>query len=123
EGQPTIDNCVYTDMSPDQLEIKPGMLDADPRLRQLGTLLKRVERRLRWQEAASLLPVALSVAVAIIVALAVGHRLWGLLDTVGLIAAGLALVLVATVAVGLYTMFRRRDLLTTARRADHALRL
>src|SRR5436190_17254064 len=103
--------------------IKPADLDADPRLRQVRAILRRVERRFRLQEIVSLVPVALTMALAAIVVSAVLRRFSGALSLDTFLFAGAGLVIFALIIVALYALLKPRDLLSTARRADLLLGL
>src|SRR4051794_24821458 len=110
-------------MSARQSPIKATTLDADPRLRQVRALLRRVERRFRLQEIASLVPVALALSLAAIVVSAGLRRFSGALSLNTFLFAGAGLVVFALIIVAVYALLKPRDLLSTARRADLLLGL
>ncbi len=103
--------------------IEPTTTDADPRLEQLHALLKRVETRLRLQDGVGLFPWVIAVAASIFVVLEALRRFWGALDLNTLAIAGLGLLVVSLAGTALYSVLKPRDLLSTARHADRALRL
>src|SRR5438045_3019165 len=103
--------------------IEPALLASDPRLQQVLALLRRVERRFRLQEAASLLPWAITVAAGAVVLLAALHRFWTGLSLDLFLLASVGLVAASLLCVALYALFRPRDLLLTARKADRLLGL
>jgi hypothetical protein len=103
--------------------IEPPLLASDPRLQQVRALLRRVERRFRLQEAASLLPWAAAPAAGAIVVLAALHRFWSGLSLDLFLLASVGVVVASLLSVVLYALFRPRDLLSTARTADRLLGL
>lgn len=97
--------------------------DADPRLKQLHALLTRVEWRLRLREAARLAPWAVTVGLGVSILFTVLWRLVGQFSLLTLMSMSVGLVAAFLTAVLVYTMFRPRDLLATARHADRLLGL
>src|SRR6476620_7559575 len=90
---------------------KAANLDADPRLREVRALLRRVERRFRLQEIASLVPVALTLALGAIVVSAALRRFSGALSVGTFLFAGAGLVVFALISVALYAQRKPRELL------------
>jgi hypothetical protein len=95
----------------------------DERLGQLHSILGSVQRRLRLREAARLLPMAVALGMGASVALAVGWRLKGNLSLVTLLSVVLLLVGAAVLTTFLYAWLRPREVMHTARVADHLLSL
>ncbi len=101
--------------------IDPKLLDADPRLSRLHGLLQHAQARLRMQEAASLAPWAAGLGLAAGALLAGIDRFAHLMPLDVLLATGAGLVLAALLTALLYALLRSRDLMLTARQADHLL--
>ncbi|HET6261753.1 MAG TPA: hypothetical protein VFG99_05890, partial [Chloroflexia bacterium] len=96
---------------------------ADPRLHQLQAILRRVQSRLRIQEATSLLPIAAALGLGASVLLAIIWRITPMMPLPALLATGVALIAAASLTALIYTLVRPRDLMSTARKADLLLSL
>ena len=95
----------------------------EPGAEQLHALLGRVQGRLRMREAASRVPTALSLGLAASLVLAVLSRFMSRLSPVAVLEAAPVLLLSAVLVVIAHALFRPRDLMSTARRADLLLSL
>jgi hypothetical protein len=110
-------------MSTGPSTVEPAPTDADPRLKQLHAQLKRVEMRLRLQDGVGLFPWVVTVAASTFVVLEALRRFWGALDLNTLVIAGLGLLVASLAGTALYSLLKPRELFSTARHADRALRL
>src|ERR1051325_3578359 len=90
---------------------------------KLVDILKQVQARLRLQEAVSLLPTAVALALASALLLTIIGRFQPLLTWPVILASGSTLVLAALLTIATYAFLRPRDLMATARRADRLLSL
>jgi hypothetical protein len=95
----------------------------DPRLHQLHAILRRVQSRLRIQEATLLIPLAAALGLGASVLLAVIWRVTPMMPLPALLATGAGLVVAASLTALIYTLVRPRDLMSTARKADLLLSL
>jgi hypothetical protein len=95
----------------------------DERLGQLHAILEGMQRRLRLREAARLLPVAVALGLGATLALAFVWRLKGDLSLITLLGVGVLLVGAAGLTAFLYAWLRPREVMHTARVADHLLSL
>src|SRR5262245_46910266 len=90
---------------------------------KLIEILRQVQVRLRVQEAVSLLPVAVSLALDAALLLTMIGRFRPVLTWPVLLASGGVFVLGALLTIAAYAFLRPRDLMATARRADRLLSL
>ena len=104
-------------------DTKPITSHTDLRVAQLRQRLGYVENRMRRQEAVSLSPLAVCLALGATVLLAMLARFKYLMEWPELFGAGALLIFAALITVALYAMLRPRDLMSTARRADRLLNL
>jgi hypothetical protein len=95
----------------------------DQRYNDLRATLARLQGRFRGQEAAQFAPIAACLGLGASAVLAVAWRLEPRLSLPSLLLACAGLVAAALLASTLYTLVRPRDLLATARHADHLLLL
>jgi hypothetical protein len=102
---------------------RPNSNLLDPRLQRLRGLLAALERRFRLQEAVTLLPWALGVALVLTTGLGLSMRLGGWPDLLALGLAGVAILLSACAGVFAFAFLRPRDALATALQADLRLGL
>lgn len=86
-------------------------------------MLRRLQVRFRLREAARLAPVALNLGLAAALAMSALWRITPWMPLPGLLVACGALVIAALLAELGYALLRPRDLMATARLADHALSL
>ena len=115
-------NTFRTPQAPGHRSIQAPRTE-DVRLGELRVILKAVEKRFRGREAVRFMPVALALGVVASIVLALVWRLRDELSLAGLAGAGLLLITASMLAAFLYAWLRPRDLMHTARLADHLLSL
>src|SRR5215210_2154704 len=99
------------------------IVQSEPRLRQLYTVLNRVQTRLRMQEAISFAPLAMTLGLGAALLLTLVWRFDRMMPLWAVLGVGAGLVLAATLTTFLYARLKRRDLMSTARQADRLLSL